>query len=213
MRGGRAWKVVAATGVTLFALGAGSASAAKVTNGDFETGTLTGWDTDFFGLGEWFVHEGELPRQRGGLIFPPPQGQYAAAADQSGPSAVFLSQVVKLRKDRRHRLNFLLYYFNQTLDGFRTPNHFRFGPAAAPNQQLRMDVMKPEAPIRSLKGKHVLKNVYKTERGDSHFREYSPVKAGLTRFAGERVRLRFAVVATEPRFVAGIDAVKVKTKP
>ncbi len=218
MRSGWTWKVAAATGAIVFALGTGSASAANVTNGDFETGTLRGWDKDFFGPGAW-VPYGTVMRGVGFL--PPPQGEFGAVSDQGEPSAMFLSQVVKLKADRRHKLKFRMAYFNDNtaaprgsgmFPGFWTPNHFRFGKAARPNQQFRMDVMEPDAPIKSLKDKHVLKNVYTTERGDADAQPYRRIRANLTKFAGQKVRLRFAVAVTEEELNVGIDAVKVKTK-
>lgn len=41
---------------------------------------------------------------------------------------------------------------------------------------------------------------------------YRAVKADLSDYAGDRVRLRFAVVVTEAVLNVGIDAVKIKTK-
>jgi hypothetical protein len=72
--------------------------------------------------------------------------------------------------------------------------------------------MKPGAPIKSLKDKHVLDRVYRTDRGDANRRNYRTIKADLTDYAGDRVRLRFAVVVTEAVLNVGIDAVKIKTK-
>jgi len=223
--------IATACGVVGLGLGAGSASAAKVKNGDFETGTLAGWQQDFFGPGEWFAHEGPyfgekvvLPRGTEAPLVPgPPQGQFAAITGQEGRSAQILSQVVKLRGDKKHALRFKLAYTNQNRGpvvlprgmgfgpGFFTPNHLRFSGAARPNQQLRVDVVKPGAPIKSLKKKHVLKRVYRTNRGDANRRAYRTVKANLTSYAGKKVRLRFAVVVTEDQLNVGIDAVRVKT--
>ena len=124
----------------------------------------------------------------------------------------------------RHKLKFKLAYRNEnaggpimpvrrgSFPGFRTPHHFRFGKAARPNQQFRMDVMKPDAPIKSLKAKHILERVYITERGDGNNRNSRAVKEDLTEHAGERVRLRFAVVVTEAPLNVGVDTVKIKSK-
>jgi hypothetical protein len=211
---------IAALGaLAALALGTGTASAATVDNGNFETGDLEGWKTDFFGPGEWFTYSSLTGR---GFDFPPPpQGDFGAISDQDMPSAQFLSQVVKLERRQRHKLKFKLAYLNRNtgipirgdvFPGFHTPHHFRFGLNARPNQQFRMDVMKPDAPIKSLKSKHILERVYITERGDPNNRNYRTIKEDLTDHAGERVRLRFAVVVTEAPLNVGIDAVKVKSK-
>ena len=212
---------IAALGaVVALALGAGTASAATVENGNFETGDLEGWKTDFFGPGAWDTYSSL--RQQGGMAFPaPPQGDFAAVSEQGMPSAMFLSQVVKLERGQRHKLKFKLAYQNNNtgaprgaeFPGFWTPHHFRFGKNARPNQQFRMDVMKPDAPIKSLKAKHILERVYITERGDPNNRIYKTVKEDLTDHAGERVRLRFAVVVTEAELNVGVDAVKIRSKP
>jgi len=207
---------------------AGTAGAATVENGAFERGDLSGWKQDFFGPGAWSPYEGvfEGGDMRGPVpdlsVPAPPQGTFGAISDQGEPSAMFISQKVRLRANRRHRLRFKLAYSNRNFGtvrgtefgpGFFTPNHFRFGKAARPNQQFRVDVMKPGASIKSLKDKDVLEQVYITERGDARRKEYRTVTANLTGLAGKTVRLRFAVVVTESPLNVGVDAVKVKTKP
>jgi hypothetical protein len=208
----------------------GTAGAATVQNGTFEGGpSLPGWKKDFFGPGAWSTYTGvfggDTMRGMGAnLTVPaPPQSEHGAISSQDSPSAAFLSQKVKLKANRRHKLRFQLAYANQNVgspilrgddfgNGFFTPNHFRFGKAARPNQQFRMDVMKPGADIRSLDKGDILEEVYITERGDPNRRTYRPISANLSDLAGKTVRLRFATVVTEEELNVGIDAVKVKTK-
>jgi hypothetical protein len=223
---GRQVALAALGALAALALGTGTASAATVENGNFETGDLEGWDTDFFGPGGWTEYEGEFGPLRQGpsaSLPAPPQGQWGAVSYQNKPSAGFLSQVVKLERRMKHKLKFQLAYRNFNVPGpmrrrgdfppgFHTPNHFRFGKAARPNQQFRMDVMKPDAPINSAKGKHILERVYITERGDRNNRNYRTVKEDLTDYAGEKVRLRFAFAVTEAPLNVGVDAVKIRSK-
>jgi hypothetical protein len=216
-----------ATLVAALALGASAASGAKVENGNFERGNLSGWQTTYYPHpdvpgGEWFVY-GDIMRpdaRRGGDVPPPPQGQFGALTDQGTASAQILSQAVDLAPGKRHKLRFKLAYSNQNtlnrpthrrgdLSGFITPRTLRLNRT---NQQFRMDVMKPGAPIKSVKGKHVLESVYRTDRGDPNVRGFRTIRANLTPYAGKKVRLRFAVVATEAPLNAAIDAVKIKTK-
>ena len=220
---------------TLVAVGAGaaalaaSAHAARVVNGDFERGNLSGWDKVGFPQptppGRWLIFDepfGGSPIRalpRGGPPVPePPQGRFGAITDQNEVSSQFLSQVVKLKAGRKHRLSFRLAYANRNTGkprargvtaGFITPNDFDLDHD---NQQFRMDVMRPGAQIRSTDGDDVLKRVYRTEAGDPNRRGWRKVTADLTRFAGQRVRLRFAVAVTEAQLHAGIDAVKIKTR-
>jgi len=225
---GRRLGMLALLGAAAMFTTSGTAGAATVENGTFETGDLSGWNEDFFGPGEWFPYNEEFGgsmRLRGvNFTVPePPQGEFGAITDQGKPSAMFLSQKVKLKDNRRHRLRFKLAYSNRNTGGpargpsafgpgFFTPNHFRFGKSARPNQQFRMDVMKPGADIKSLKNEDVLQEVYITERGDPRRKTFRTVAANLTHLAGKTVRLRFAVVVTEAELNVGVDAVKVKTK-
>ena len=71
-------------GVMVFAgvalLAPGGAAAANVVNGDFETGTLAGWQVhQATELGNWFAYKGTDPpisgKKLGGPIQAPPQGE------------------------------------------------------------------------------------------------------------------------------------------
>ena len=221
----RRMTIVAAAALAGLGVSAAGASAARVANGDFERGNLSGWQKDFSEAGGWFIYDGPFGPLRGPTpeVPAPPQGDFGAITSQGNPSRMFLSQVVDLKPGKKHKLKFKLAYNNRNTGkarlrgpkvspGFWTPRHFRFGKAARPNQQFRMDVMKPGAPIKSLKSKHVLDRVYRTDRGDRNRRPYRAVKADLSDYAGDRVRLRFAVVVTEAVLNVGIDAVKIKTK-
>jgi len=222
----RRMTIVAAAALAGLGISAAGASAARVANGDFERGNLSGWQKDFSEAGGWFVYDGPFGPLRGPapLVPAPPQGEFGAISAQGEPSRMILSQVVDLQSGKKHKLKFKLAYDNRNTgaprdrlrrgisSGFFTPKSFRFGMAARPNQQFRMDVMKPGAPIKSLKNKHVLDRVYRTDRGDPNRRNFRTIKADLTDFAGDRVRLRFAVVVTEAELNVGIDAVKIKTK-
>jgi hypothetical protein len=201
---------IAALGAAIaLVVGAAPAHGAKVVNGGFERQSFAGWTETYYPdpdmpLGEWTLYSA-IPR---GLPPVPPQGTTAALTDQDNPSAQILSQVVRLREDRRHRLSFQLALANDAPDFFTPPTL----AVDDPNQQFRMDVVKPGAPIKSVKPRHVLERVYRTEAGDPGTTGFRRVAANLTPYAGEKVRLRFAVVVTEAELVAAIDAVKVRTR-
>src|SRR5262245_17616300 len=131
--------ISALSAIAALALGAATASAAEVKNGKFENNTLNGWDQDFFGPGEWFTYDGPYFGDiitRGPAPAPvpaPPQGQIGAITDQNMPSAMFLSQEVKLEPGMKHKLRFQLAYRNLNTgkdmrgkgdNGFFTPKSF-----------------------------------------------------------------------------------------
>jgi hypothetical protein len=213
-----------ATLALALALGPSTASAANVENGDFERGNLSGWQTTNYPnpdepFGEWFAY-GDIMRpdiRRGGIPLPP-QGQFGAVTNQVNISGQILSQVVELKPGKRHKLRFKLAYQDQDnkrlssrrgVPNFITPRTLALNRR---NQQFRMDVIERDAPIKSVKRKHVLERVYRTERGDPNARGFRTITANLTPYAGEKVRLRFAVVVTESPLNVAIDAVKIKTK-
>lgn len=88
---------------------------------------------------------------------------------------------------------------------FFSPNSL--SESSGPNQQFRIDVVKPGAPIRSLATGDVLANVFGTKPGDPRTRTPFAVTYDLTPFAGQTVRLRFAEVDNQFFFRVGVDAV------
>jgi hypothetical protein len=208
------WAVCALC-VTTILLGAGAANAAPVSNGGFERGSR-GWDVREFGPGAWGF-ACALPR--GFPFSAPPEGFCATFTDQDEVSAQVLSQVVNLRENRRHRLSYYLAWDNQAAgprlgpapppNGFITPNSLQLD---RPNQQFRVDVMKPGAPIRSTDPDHVLMRLSRPGPDDPPVRDWRRVGANLTPLAGQKVRLRFAVAVTENVLNLGVDAVKIKTR-
>jgi hypothetical protein len=206
------WALCATTVV----LGVGGATAAPVQNGGFERGNYTGWDVREFGPASWGL-VCALPR--GYSFSAPPEGFCAAFASQNEVSAQVLSRVVNLREDRRHRLTYQLAWENSAggprrgpappPNGFITPNSLALD---RPNQQFRVDVMKPGAPIRSTDPDHVLMRLFRPGPDDPAQSDWQRASANLTQFAGRKVRLRFAVAVTENVLNLGVDAVKIKTR-
>jgi hypothetical protein len=200
---------------------AGTALAATVVNGGFETGDLSGWTVvnEADGSGNWYVCSADPASCPDVLLqssFPPPEGTYAAISSQGNPGSHILYQDVTLEAGATHQLSFTTYYENNALDEngnavFFTPDSLSY--QVEPNQQYRIDIMKPDAPVDSVAPEDILATVFRTEVGDPAIMEPTPMTFDLSQFAGSTVRLRFAEVDNQDNFVAGVDDVKVTSVP
>lgn len=207
---------IAMASVSLFA--AAGVSAATVVNGDFETGTLSGWQVSNAPpppetTGNWFAYSGTAPPlEFAPEVPPPPAGQYAAITSQGGGGTHILYQDVALEPYYSHQLSLLVYYHSAASLTTPSPETLNF-EAPEPNQQYRIDVMKPTAPIESVNPSDVLATVFATKTGDPEELGPTPLTVDLTPFAGQTVRLRFAEVDNQFFFAAGTDSVAIQSTP
>ncbi len=182
------------------------ASAATVVNGDFETGNFTGWTVvNLVPPANWFVYSGTSSPLSGHAIDAPPGGTYAAVTDQFGPSSNVLYQDVALEPGFKHTLSFDIYYKNWA-GSFVTPDSLNPGVR---NQQYRVDIMKPSAPVTSVAPGDVLATVFQTKVGDPLTMAPTKITFDLSPYAGTTVRLRFAEVDTDSFFNASVDNVQI----
>jgi hypothetical protein len=186
----------------------GTAQAASVTNGGFETGDVTGWTVrdQTSGSGSWFVYSGTTSPLSFLPIPAPPEGTFAATTDQTGPGSHLLYQAVTLEAGLSHELRFVLYYDNAAFS-FATPNTLDFN--VSPNQQYRVDILDPNAPVTSVAAGDVLATVFRTEVGDPSVLGPTTISFDLTPYAGRTVRLRFAEVDNQGFLTAGVDDVRI----
>jgi hypothetical protein len=186
---------------------AAGAGAATVVNGDFETGDLTGWQQfNQIGNGEWFVYD----KDGVGSFFPPPSGYFAAVDNQSEPDLDILYQDVALEPGVAHQLG-LTFYYVSTEPIFVDPD--TLSAEVEENQQVRVDVMRPSAPIDSVDPGDILTTVFANKTGDPQIMAPTRLTADLTPFAGQTVRLRIANSVTEGPFNTGLDAVSIAPPP
>ena len=220
-RGFVAGAVAVAVGVASVAL----AAPVSVPNGGFEEGTFAKWDRFERGAGDWDIYTPDPPRGLGPAFPPPPEGEFAAVLTQESPGLNVLHRVLKLKQNAVNKLKFQLYYDN-THNRFHSPKNFKFGGGGGmvpirgggkgdPNQQLRVDLMKPKAKIKSLKGKHILATLLWTKPGDPLGRPYEALRANMTKLGidSKRVRLRIAEVDNRGNFYVGVDDLKQTARP
>jgi hypothetical protein len=226
-RGLLASLAIVAVAASLSAYGGGDAQADEVTttgasgaqpvNWNFESGDFSGWKTRFRGIGAWHVYaDGSTPPAPAvsDPNFPfkvpqPPEGKFAAITDMSGPGSRTLHRDVKL--DGRLKLRFTLFYVN-----FKVKPHApEFASPASldheihkPNQQFRVDLMNPTAPVDSVATKHVLARIFATAPGDRGKLAPRAITFDLSHWAGKKVRIRFAQVDNIGPLRAGVDDVR-----
>jgi hypothetical protein len=189
----------------------GAASATIVTNGDFETGSLSGWqqqDVLSSASGTWFAYTGTASPLHAFTVPAPPQGNFAAITDQIDEGLHVLYQDVTLPPGGSvNQLGLTVYYDSQ--DPIVAPDSL--DPSDGPNQQYRIDVMRPSAAIDSVAAGDVLFTVFRTLTGDPQTLGPTQKSADLTPFAGQTVRIRLAEVDNQFYFNAGVDAVAVNS--
>jgi hypothetical protein len=187
----------------------GGAGAAIVNNGDFETGNLSGWQLSTTAPGEgWFAYSGTSSPLNDFSIPAPPQGNHAAITDEEGEGLHVLYQDMTLPPGGSvNQLSLFVYY--DTAAPIDSPNSL--DPMGGANQQYRIDVMKPSAPIDSVAAGDVLLTVFRTLAGDPQSLGPTVKTADLTAFAGQTIRLRLAEVDNQFFFNAGADAISINS--
>ena len=175
---------------------------------DFESGAITGWQTVGSGSGGWFVyadgHKAPDPAQsdpNAPFDVPnPPQGKFAAVTDMNGPGTRILYR--DLRLEGRFTLQLTVFYAGT--GPFSSPPTLAYDPPQA-NQQFRIDLVGPSAPIDSVAKGDVLVNLFHTSPGDPGHRQPTEVSTDLSAWAGRTVRLRLAGTDNQGPLRVGVD--------
>ena len=198
---------VASAVVLVAACWVAAADAAPLANGGFETGTLASWTSVTGGSNTGFAIYTGTPTIHGHTLATPPEGTNAVVSSQSGAGQAILYQDVTLPASGTITISAYVYYQSNGL--IATLGDLSFGGAA--NQQLRIDVMDPAAPVASLAGGDVLANVFKTQVGDPTTLAPTLVSADLSAFAGQTVRVRIAEADNQGFFQASADDISISS--
>lgn len=169
--------------------------------------TLTAWVN-----GEWWVQTGSDPTWYGvfrGQVPVPPEGTFAAMTNQAGPGRRLMYQDIFIPpQDKPLNLSFEVY-LNNRHTRWASPPNLEFLPTTVPNQQFRVDLMDPTAPLEALTAAAIFFNVYATQPGDPLVSGYNLVTVAVpASVSGRTVRLRFAEVDNQANLIAGIDNVR-----
>lgn len=198
-----------------------AAAAATVVNGNFESGNLNGWSVyRATQAGNWFAYQGTTApiggKRNAAPVQPPPQGSFAAIADEANPDTLILYRDIALEPGRSHFLSLLAYYDSYKPIAIPSPDTLSVDFETLngqKNQQFRIDVMRPEAPLESIAPGDVLLTLFQTKQGGPVRMEPTRLTADLSAFAGQTVRLRVAVAAHEEVLNAGVDDVAITANP
>jgi hypothetical protein len=206
-------------GVILALLAPSGAAAATVVNGGFESGALNGWHAyRSLADGNWFAYKGTaapIGSKRGAdPVQPPPDGAYAAIADEANPDTLILYQDIALEAGQAHQLSLLAYYDSYAPLANPKPDTLSVDSEALAgqhNQQFRIDVMRPTAPLESLDPTDILLTLFRTKQGGPLKMGPTKFTADLSPFAGQTVRLRIATAVHEEVLNAGVDTVRISS--
>jgi CubicO group peptidase (beta-lactamase class C family) len=178
---------------------------------DFESGAITGWQAVGSGSGGWFVYaDGQRapdPAQSDPNapfnVPDPPQGRFAAVTDMNGPGTRILYR--DLRLEGRFTLQASIFYTGT--GPFSSPPTLAHDTPEA-NQQFRVDLVGPSAPIDSVAKGDVLVNVFHTSPNDPARRQPTEVRVDMSAWAGQTVRLRLAATDNQGPLRVGVDNIR-----
>lgn len=187
--------------MALLTVGTAGAGANTVVNGDFETGDFEGWtvvNQPQPPTGDWLVYDA------GEGFPPPPQGAFAAITEQGDPGTHILYQDVPIEAGQPY-LSMTVYYDSD--HAIIVPDPDTLDVFGNDNQQYRIEVMDPSAPLESVSPSDIRATVFRTLGGDSTSMDPRTFGVDLSAFAGQTVRLRLAEVDNRGLFNAGVDSV------
>lgn len=141
-------------------------------NGDFEAGSLTGWQTVSEEGRGWVIDDGTVNPDGPGLPTPPFEGKYGAVLAQQAGGFHRLFQDVTLPSDAKSAM--LIWH---DLIQNQSPEYL------SPVQQYRVEIL-------DTRGK-LLETAFTTKAGDPLQTEWTERRFDLTKHRGETIRIQF----------------------
>ena len=200
---------VVATGLMLAANACGTQ---LIVNGGFEAGTLEGWtQLRMHGgnTGGFFADNDAVTPVTGHTTVGAARGSYYAVADQSGPGATVLLQTFSVEAGDTAILSFALFVNNHNATAAINPAGLVWN--AAPNQHVRVDILRAGSDPFSTAAADVLGNFYLGADTGGNPHNYTAYSFDVTSIvaAGGTFQLRFAEVSNQSYLTLGIDEVSI----
>lgn len=205
--------VILLAAFTALSFGEAAGADELVVNGDFRTGNFDGWSTDNQTQceGNWLIYSGSQTPSSLSPVLPPPSGEFAAVTDelQVQSCSLLLYQDIAVPEGAGEVLCSAVVYVRNSIPEYIIGNGLELSPNK--NQQYRVDLMDPEAPLYDV-GAGVIENLFQTVETDPQSIGYTAIEFDLTAFAGRTVRLRAASVNNEGQLFSAIDEVTCLTE-
>jgi hypothetical protein len=191
-------------------LAVGSAAAAGPIEGNFESGTLDAWtNLSFYEHTEWTAQT-KADAEADFKTTLPAIGPYVAATEYGGNDTAILAQTFALPAASSLNLSLYLFYESEAPISVPTPDTLFVKPG---NQQVRVDVLKANAPLESVSPNDILATLYASPPGGPEALGPTLLSADLSQFAGQTVTLRIANATSEGEMKVGVGAVSLVATP
>jgi hypothetical protein len=198
---------------------AGPAGAAGPVGGNFETGTLVGWtNQSFYEHTAWSAvpkaaAEEDFERALPAGSLPAAVGPYVATTEYGGSDTAILAQTFTLPAASKLNLSLYLFYESATPTVIPNPDTLFVKPSGDENQQVRVDVLKANAPLESLSPNDILATLYASPSGGPEVLGPTVLSADLSQFAGQTVTLRIANAVSTGEMRVGVGDVSLTATP
>lgn len=204
--------------VAALLVAAGPAEAAGPVEGGFENGLRDWTASSFYEQTEWKAQtrvaaEEEFERALPAGALPAAVGPYVAATEYGGNDTAILAQTFALPAASKLDLSLYLFYESEAPTVLPTPDTLFVKPSSGDNQQVRVDVLKANAPLESLSPNDILATLYASPSGGPEVLGPTLLSADLSQFAGQTVTLRIANAVSDGKMRIGIGAVSLTATP
>lgn len=187
----------------------GTANATLLTNGDFETGDFTGWNTSQLGGSSLFVAANPGDPQLGPS---PTNDHYAFAGNQGGPSQNIFWQAFALPNGITG-LDFSFDYAFVNFVGFinPTPDTLTYDSEIIDNQQFRVEILTGSALFDSVDPEDIVFTAIQTLPDTLNPQAWTSfsqdIFSAVSPYQGQTLQVRFAQVDNQAPFDIGFDNV------